>query len=121
LNIFDQITISSVYGVKIPNTDGRAGMAAIVPKSNANEFNFKELVKLLAENLAPYAIPIFLRFKTNMTTTHSFKLKKLKLKEEAFNPEIIDDPLFILIPKESRYIPLTKVIYKRIQKQKYKF
>ncbi|MFX0105201.1 MAG: AMP-binding protein, partial [Candidatus Hodarchaeota archaeon] len=25
LNIFDQITISSVYGVKIPNTDGRAG------------------------------------------------------------------------------------------------
>jgi citronellyl-CoA synthetase len=121
LNIVDQITISSVYGVKIPNTDGRAGMAAIVPRSNANEFSFKELVNLLKENLAPYAIPIFLRFKTNLTTTHSFKLKKLKLKREGFNPEIIDDPLFILIAKDLTYIPLTKVIYKRIQKQKYKF
>ncbi|MFW9941712.1 MAG: long-chain-acyl-CoA synthetase [Candidatus Thorarchaeota archaeon] len=120
LNIFDQISMSSVYGVNIPNTDGRAGMAAIVPNSNATEFNFKKLVKILAENLAPYAIPIFLRFKTNLTTTHSFKLKKLKLKEEGFNPEIIDDPLFILIPKESGYIPLTKVVYKRILKKKFR-
>jgi citronellyl-CoA synthetase len=121
LNIFDQISMSSVYGVKIPSTDGRAGMAAVVPISNANEFNFNELAKLLAENLAPYAIPIFLRFKTNLTTTHTFKFKKLKLKEEGFNPEFIDDPLYILIPKESRYIPLTKVIYKRILKKKLKF
>ncbi|MFW9880012.1 MAG: long-chain-acyl-CoA synthetase [Candidatus Thorarchaeota archaeon] len=121
LNIFDQISMSSVYGVKIPHTDGRAGMAAIVPESDGNKFNFKELVSLLADHLAPYAIPIFLRFKTKLRTTQSFKFKKLKLKEDGFNPEIVDDPLFILIPKESRYIPLTKVIYKRILKQKFKF
>jgi len=34
LNTHDDVLFSCVYGVKIPFTDGRAGMAAIVPKSS---------------------------------------------------------------------------------------
>lgn len=120
-NIFDHVLISSVYGVKIPYTDGRAGMAAFIPSSDVSEFDFKGLTHLLSENLAPYAIPIFLRFKSDLSITHTFKLKKLKLKKEGFDLENIGDPLFILLPDESEYTPLTKEIYKNIQNRKYQF
>ncbi|MHA2009301.1 MAG: long-chain-acyl-CoA synthetase [Promethearchaeota archaeon] len=121
LNVFDEISMSSVYGVKIPLTDGRAGMAAIVTNSTVNDFNFNNLITLLNENLAPYAIPIFLRFKTNLSTTHSFKFKKIKLKNEGFDIEKIDDPLFIMLPNQSVYKPLTREIYKKILNKEYKF
>ena len=121
LNIFDQISISSVYGVKIPLTDGRVGMAAIVPTSSVDEFDFKKLANLFNNNLAPYAIPIFLRFKPDLSITHTFKFKKVKLKKEGFNLENIEDPLYFKLPNELNYIPLTKKIYESIQNQDYKF
>lgn len=120
LNIFDQVSISSVYGVKVPLTDGRVGMAAIVPTSSVNEFDFKKLANLFNNNLAPYAIPIFLRFKSDLSITHTFKFKKLKLKKEGFDPENIEEPLYIKLPNELNYIPLTKKIYESIQNQDYK-
>ncbi|MHA2390681.1 MAG: long-chain-acyl-CoA synthetase [Promethearchaeota archaeon] len=121
LNLYDQVSMCSVYGIKIPNTDGRAGMAAIVPESSVSEFNFKTLSNLFNENLAPYAIPIFLRLKSDLSTTHSFKLKKLKLKEEGFDLEQIEDPLYIMLPDESEYKPITKEIYEKIISQAYNF
>ena len=121
LNVFDQILMSCVYGVKIPHTDGRAGMAAIIHSSDVSEFDFEGLSRLLSENLAPYAIPIFLRFKSDLSITHTFKLKKLKLKKESFDLGNIGDPLFVLLPNESEYTLLTKEIYENIQNQKYNF
>ena len=121
LNIFDQVSISSAYGVKIPLTDGRAGMAAIVPKSNVDKFDLKRLAKLFNDNLAPYAIPIFLRFKSDLSTTHTFKFKKVKLKEEGIDPQRTEDPLYIMLPNESEYIHFNKKIYEKIQNQEYKF
>jgi citronellyl-CoA synthetase len=121
LNIFDQVSMSSVYGVKIPNTDGRAGMAAIVSESDVNEFDFKKLITVLNQNLAPYAIPLFIRLKSDLATTHSLKFKKIKLKKESFDIESIDDPLYIKLPDKSEYIPLTKEIYEDIHNQKYDF
>jgi acyl-CoA synthetase (AMP-forming)/AMP-acid ligase II len=94
LNLFDQVSLSSVYGVKIVNTDGRAGMAAIVSDPKIKGFNFKKLANLFEEHLAPYAIPVFLRLKSNLSTTHSFKFKKVNLKKEGFDPEVIEDPLY---------------------------
>jgi citronellyl-CoA synthetase len=96
-------------------------MAAFITSSEVSEFDFKGLFHLLSENLAPYAIPIFLRFKAKLSVTHTFKLKKLKLKKEGFNLEKIGDPLFVLLPDESEYKPLTQEIYENIQNQKYNF
>jgi acyl-CoA synthetase (AMP-forming)/AMP-acid ligase II len=121
LNVFDQISMSSVYGVKIPMTDGRAGMAAIVPASSVSDFDFSRLSKLFNDNLAPYAIPFLLRFKTGLSTTHTFKFKKVELKKEGFNPETIEDPLFVKLPNQPEYVPLTKEIYEKIETQEYKF
>jgi len=121
INLFDDVSMSCVYGVKIPNTDGRAGMAAIVPNIDIEKFNFKGLANILEKNLAYYAIPIFLRFKAEISTTHSFKFKKVELKKEGFDITKIDDPLYILLPNESIYLFLTKKIHDGIKNQKYAF
>jgi len=121
LNTSDQISMTSVYGVKIPATDGRAGMAAVVLTSNINDFDFKKLERLFTDNLAPYAVPVFLRFKSGLLTTQTFKFKKVELKEEGFNLPNIEDPLFIMLPNESEYKRLNKEIYDKIQNQEYKF
>ncbi|MHA2473345.1 MAG: long-chain-acyl-CoA synthetase, partial [Promethearchaeota archaeon] len=121
LNVFDQISMTSVYGVKIPETDGRAGMAAIVPTSKVSDFDFTELTKIFNDNLAPYAIPLLLRFKSNLSTTQTFKFKKVELKDEGFNPETIDDLIFIKLPNQTGYIPLTKEIYEKIENREYRF
>ncbi|MHA1256117.1 MAG: hypothetical protein ACTSPS_11020 [Promethearchaeota archaeon] len=119
LNVFDHVSMSSVYGIKIPYTDGRAGMAAIVPKSSVEDFDFNGLINLLNENLAPYAIPLFLRFQSTPSMTHTFKFKKIELKKESI--DIVNDPLYVLLPDKSEYVPLTKEIYENIQNQEYHF
>jgi citronellyl-CoA synthetase len=121
LNIFDQVLLSSVYGVQITGTDGRAGMTAIVSEIPVEDFKLNMLADSFRKNLPPYAIPIFLRFKSKLSTTATFKLKKVKLKEEGFDLEKVEDPLYIMLPHESEYRPLTKEIYENIQNGQYKF
>jgi citronellyl-CoA synthetase len=121
INVFAQTLFSTVYGVQIPNTDGRAGMAAIVPTVSPEDFNLKELATSFNKNLPPYAVPIFLRVRSKLATTATFKLKKVKLKKEGFDLEKVEDPLYIMLPQESEYISLTRDIYKNIQNGVYKF
>lgn len=121
LNVFEPVLMSSVYGVKIPGTDGRAGMASIVINSQLKDFDFKGLIDHLKKNLPPYAIPILLRFKPNLTITATFKFKKGDLKKEGFDYDLIQDALYIMLPNKPDYTPLTKEIYENIQNKKYKF
>lgn len=62
-----QLADCAVYGVQIPGTEGRAGMATIV----VHEANFdpQELWKELAKRLPPYSRPLFLRLKSNLEMT----------------------------------------------------
>ncbi len=121
LNVFEHVLMSSVYGVKITGTDGRAGMASVVISTKIEDFDFSGLISHFRNNLPPYAIPIFLRFKSNLSITATFKFKKVELKKEGFDLENIDDPLYVMLPGESEYTPLTKNIYENIQNKKYKF
>jgi citronellyl-CoA synthetase len=119
VNIFPDILLSSVYGIIIPGTDGRAGMASIVPSVKLKDFDFKALYNHLEKNLASYAIPIFLRFKSDFETTSTLKFKKNVLKREGFDLTIINDPLYILLPRKKLYIPLTAEIYENLQNYKF--
>ncbi|MHA1255940.1 MAG: long-chain-acyl-CoA synthetase [Promethearchaeota archaeon] len=121
LNKNDQVSFSSVYGVQIHGTDGRAGMAAIVPRTSVQDFNLKALIAEFRNSLTSYAAPIFLRFKSNLSITPTFKLKKVKLKNEGFDIRKIEDSLFVMLPSETEYIPLTKKVYENIQSGQYKF
>ena len=118
---FNQVSLSTVYGVQIHGTDGRAPMAAFVANVDADKIDFKGLTEYLMNNLPTYGVPIFLRLKTKLATTSTHKLQKSMLKKEGFNLELIDDTLFIKLPHESNYVSLTREIYKDIQTGKIKF
>ena len=121
LNDLDHITESNVYGVSIPGTDGRAGMAAIITDKDAAPMDLDTLIPALTERLPAYALPVFLRFKEEFETTDTLKLKKAALKKEAFDPNRISDPLYARLPGESSYTLLTKDLYADIIVQKYSF
>lgn len=63
-----------VYGVSIPNTDGKAGMAALVCENNS--INLESISEECTKDLPPYARPLFLRLKSDgklpTTTTHKY-------------------------------------------------
>lgn len=46
--------------------------------------------------------------------TGTFKMKKVKLVEEGFNPALIQDPLYFLDSEKKTYVPLTDEIYRAI-------
>ncbi|MFW9940030.1 MAG: long-chain-acyl-CoA synthetase [Candidatus Thorarchaeota archaeon] len=122
INDFDQVDMSCVYGVLIPNTEGRAGMVSLVTNSHTyKDFDFSRFYSMLQNNLPEYAIPKFIRFTPKLSTTATLKIQKGNFKKESYNLEIIDDPLYILLPSSSGYEPLTKEIHRGILESKYNF
>jgi fatty-acyl-CoA synthase len=84
---------SIVYGVAVPNHDGRAGMAALVVEDFAR-FDLAGLRAHLAGRLPAYARPLFLRFRADLEMTSTFKPKKIQLVAEGFDPARVAEPLF---------------------------
>jgi fatty-acyl-CoA synthase len=100
------VTDAVVYGVKVPQADGRAGMAAI--RTDAN-LDLVELHAALAARLPRYARPLVLRLVQTLDTTGTFRPKKSDLIKEGFDPGQIDDPLFI--DDGSTFVPLDVARY----------
>ncbi|WP_181704572.1 long-chain-acyl-CoA synthetase [Chthonobacter rhizosphaerae] len=111
LGVYPGIATPNVYGVTVPGREGRAGMAAIVC---ATEIDLDGLSRHLDSQLPAYAKPIFLRIKSDIEVTGTFKLKKLDLVEEGFDPDRIADPIFFLHPAEKRYVRLDGDLYRAI-------
>ncbi len=90
---YDKIAEAVVYGVEIPDTNGRAGMAAITLTDGAelNEQDCSEMVLQFKKRLPAYAVPVFLRVQKKVETTGTFKYQKNKLKEQAFDPQQTDE------------------------------
>jgi len=120
-NTFPQISLSSVYGVKMPGGDGRAGMISIIPECGANSFDFKRLADFFQSALPSYAVPKFVRIQKDFEYTPTHKIKKLNLKMEGFDIDKVKDPLFVLLPGASEYQPLTRDIYLKIMAGGYRF
>jgi len=120
-NSFVHVQLSTVYGVQIPGTDGRAPMAAFAANVDADKIDFKGLAQQLTNNLPPYGVPVFLRLKTKLPTTSTHKFKKSPLKKEGFDINLIDEALYVKVPHEANYVPLTKNLYEDILKGKYIF
>lgn len=106
LGQLNTIEICAVYGVQIPNNDGRAGMATIV-KQKEDGFDMDSLAKHLHKELPKYAVPIFIRIKDELSFTHTHKIKKFDLKNEGFN--CIDD-VYVMLPKTKNYKLINEVL-----------
>ncbi|MBB3605774.1 fatty-acyl-CoA synthase [Mycolicibacterium sp. BK556] len=96
---------STVFGVEVPDTGGRAGMAAIKLREGA-EFDGKALAKTAYSSLPSYAVPLFIRIVESLETTSTFKSRKVDLRKQGYgsDDEKIEDPLYVLAGKDEGYV-----------------
>ena len=104
---FPGIEHAVVYGVEIPNTDGRAGMGSISLKAGETSLDWEALTNFLREKLPAYAVPVFLRVREQQEITGTFKYRKVELKNEAYHLDQVSEPVFVLQGKDAIYEPLT--------------
>lgn len=100
----------NVYGIEVDGADGRAGMAALVV---GPEFDIKAFGEHVARELPSYAQPLFVRLLPEMQTTGTFKVRKMDLVADGYDPAKIKGPLFFHDPKRG-YVKVTKAVFEKI-------
>jgi fatty-acyl-CoA synthase len=107
---------ATIYGVEAPGAEGRAGMAALVV---GPEFDLKTFGDRAAEELPVYAQPLFVRVLPAIATTGTFKVRKVDLVADGFDPGKIRGPLFFRDPKRG-YVKITKGVFEKLSAGAYK-
>jgi fatty-acyl-CoA synthase len=105
------VTDAAVYAVAVPGTEGRAGMAAVVP---AADFDPAELRRALVARLPDYARPLFIRIVTAIELTGTFKLRKHELALEGYDPGRVRDTVYIDDATRGAYVPLDSELHARL-------
>ncbi|HEV7733559.1 MAG TPA: AMP-binding protein [Candidatus Binatia bacterium] len=96
---------SSVYGVAVPGSDGRAGMAAVVLLPNAT-FDGAALWRHADAHLPRYAMPAFVRLVPTMEVTGTQKQRKQGLAAEGWDlAQVGDDPVLVRDDELRTYVP----------------
>jgi fatty-acyl-CoA synthase len=108
---FHGVREANVYGVSVPGSEGRAGMAALLADAG---LDLPGLYAHVERNLAAYARPLFLRLQPELEVTGTFKLRKVELVSDGFDPARVRDPLYFADAKSARYVPLDAALHARI-------
>ena len=101
-----QVNEANVYGVQLPNHDGRAGCAALVVagEQNLSDDLARDLVEHTRKRLPRYAVPLFLRLMKQVDVTGTLKHQKVALRNEGVDPDKLGiDEVFWLEPGADRY------------------
>jgi len=120
LGAFPGVEDAVVYGVEIPGTNGRCGMAAL-RLSEGQQLDGAALAAHLDAELPVYAAPLFIRLLGEVETTGTFKYKKADLKQAAYDPTRVQEPLWVRLPGESCFTPLDHALFSAISQQAYRF
>lgn len=100
----DSVSGVVVYGVEVPGTDGRAGMAAVTLKEGA-ELDGAALSESLHRSLPGYAVPLFVRVVEELEYTATFKSRKVDLREQGYTG-IGSDELYVLASRSEGFAPI---------------
>jgi fatty-acyl-CoA synthase len=109
---FPGVKHANVYGVTIPSTEGRAGMAAIVTEV---PLDLTCLRRHLASCLPAYARPLFLRLRNDVEVTGTFKYSKTELVRQGYDPSASSDLIFFDHPESGTFTSLSHELYQSIQ------
>ncbi len=101
---YEAAEMLNAYGVQVPGHEGRAGMVAIQLREGA-AFDPAAFYRLAVANLPPYAVPLFLRVGAAADLTATFKLRKVDLKRQGYDPDAIADDLYVIDPAGKTYVP----------------
>jgi fatty-acyl-CoA synthase len=103
---------ANVYGVRVGNLEGRAGMAALV---TSESFDLAEFRRRSREDLPPYAVPLFVRMCEHSDITGTFKMRKYDLVDQGFDPNRMVDPVYFDNPETNRYESVDPTLFARIR------
>ncbi|WP_430428650.1 long-chain-acyl-CoA synthetase [Parasphingorhabdus sp.] len=117
LSQYPGIKTANVYGVEVPGTDGRAGMASLTVAEN---FDISGLQAFLAKEMPHYAVPLFIRIEPEAQTTGTFKYRKVELVEEGFDVAKVSDPIWFGKPGAQGYEALTAAEHAKILSGEYR-
>ena len=110
----------NVVGVHIPNTDGRAGLAAVV-LAEGRQLDAEGCFALVHSRLPAYAQPAFIRITENMEVTGTFKLKKVDLQTQGFDPAQVQDQVYYRDDANRRFSLLDEQALARIKEGALRF
>ena len=113
ISALPEVAEANVYGVSIPGTEGRAGMATLVLKGDLDLVAFRSH---LTKCLPAFACPLFVRIKRVNEITDTFKQMKNGLASEGYNPNIIEDPLYFDHPTLHAFVSIDVALYEAIQR-----
>ena len=97
---------ANVYGIRLPNHDGRAGCAAIAVKPGGHP-DFQALAHRLTATLPKYAVPLFVRITKSMQMTGNMKHQKVLMRDEGVDPVKIPGETILWL-KDGQYTKFTK-------------
>jgi acyl-CoA synthetase (AMP-forming)/AMP-acid ligase II len=94
---------ANVYGVELPNHDGRAGCVALVLNGELSLQVLSSLAEIVQKGLPRFAVPLFLRVTKSMETTGTNKQQKHVLRSQGVDPaKVGEDQIYWL--KDGTYI-----------------
>ena len=96
-----------VYGVEIPNTNGKAGMVTLVPQNPEADFDADRLSAYLSDNLPAYAVPVFVRVTHAIEKTGTFKYRKVDIQKLGYSLDRSHEEVYAWLPGTSGYTRLT--------------
>jgi acyl-CoA synthetase (AMP-forming)/AMP-acid ligase II len=117
LGVHPALHEANVYGVELPNHDGRAGCAAVSLGDGKalDDQTATSLAQHARKRLPKYAVPIFLRVLKEMEVTGTMKHQKVNLRKDGVDPSKTgSDEIFWLPPGESKYVRFGKSDWEKI-------
>ncbi|RDW69060.1 putative long-chain fatty acid transporter [Aspergillus mulundensis] len=126
LGTHPEVHEANVYGVTLPNHDGRAGCAAVVFDQqiqaadqsvllDPSSGTLKSVAAHVLRNLPRFAAPLFLRVTPEMQATGNYKQQKHVLRTQGVDPSRIGkkDKLYWL--QGDTYLPFERKDWERLQ------
>lgn len=92
VSVFPGVEEVNVYGVELPNADGRACCASLVASPN---LDYAALAAHCNANLPAYAMPLFLRKLPQIEITGTFKHQKVELRTAGVDPTLVKDEIMV--------------------------
>ena len=99
-----------VYGVAVPNCEGKAGMASISMCRPGDKLDLSSLLRAQKANLPPAAVVRFVRVVGDIPKTSTFKHQKNELCKAGFSALCGEDPIYVLDSSSNSYVPLTPAL-----------
>jgi fatty-acyl-CoA synthase len=109
---FPGVKDACVYGVTVPEADGRAGMAAMV---TGGEIDLSAFWEHLMARLPAYALPLFLRLRSWLEVTATFKHAKSDLARQGYDPAASGDAYYFRDAARGKFVPLDRALHDRIR------